>query len=331
MSFFEELTRDNVFIIAEVGVNHNGDMDLAKKLIAAAKEVGADAVKFQVFQPSKLCSSIHRAEQLGLLEELMLTNQQLVELKDFAESLGIVWFATPFDEISLEFLVSIDSKLLKVGSGELTHSPLLQKISESNIPTIISSGGFTLKDISRALDDLSSIKTIDVAILHCISQYPAELKNLNLKAMQSIQKEFPNHIVGFSDHSKGYIASVLAASLGARIIEKHITLDNSMPGPDHRASLDVTDFAEFVNMVRLVDKMLGDGVKKREDGENLTGRSIVASCDIEAGRIITPDMLAFKRPGTHLPPYRQSEVLDRKANKKILRDDFINLTDLDIL
>ena len=327
MDFFQNLTQEKVFIIAEVGVNHNGSMKLAKKLIDESKRIGADAVKFQVFNSKKLCSSIHKAQQIPMLDQYDLTNEQLIQLQEYAKQVGILWFATPFDEDSLQFLIDIKSDLLKVGSGELTHTPLLEKISQSNIPTIISSGGFEIEDIKRGLKALEKYNKLDVAILHCISQYPAELKNLNLKAINTIQYQFKNHVIGFSDHSKGYVGSVLAASLGAKIIEKHITLDNEMEGPDHKASLNVEDFKTFIDMVRLTPIMLGNGIKKREEGENLTGRSIVAEIDLKKGDIISEDILGYKRPGTHLKPYMKDEIIGKKLNKDIKKDDFLNLDD----
>lgn len=328
MGFFEELTQDKTFIIAEIGVNHNGDMDLAIKLIDKSKEIGADAVKFQVYKPNKLCSSIHRKEQIPMLESLELTYKQLVILKEYAQNIGILWFATPFDEDSLEFLVDIDSKLLKVGSGELTHTPLLERISKANIPTIISSGGFEIIDIQRGVKALNSINNIDIAILHCISQYPAELKNLNLNAIKTIQDKFKEHIIGFSDHSKGYVGSVLSSSLGAKIIEKHITLDNDLEGPDHKASLNIEDFKTFIDMVRLTPIMMGNGIKKREEGENLTGRSIVVNFDMKRGDIITEESLGYKRPGTHLKPYMKNQLIGKKLNKNMIKDDFLILDDI---
>ncbi len=329
MSFFKELTKDRTFIIAEIGVNHNGDMDLARKLIDKSKEIGADAVKFQVYNPSKLCSSIHRKEQIPMLENLELSYEQHIILKEYAQNIGILWFATPFDEDSLDFLVDIGSDLLKVGSGELTHTPLLERISKANIPTIISSGGFEISDIKRGVDALESVNKIDLSILHCISQYPADLKNLNLKAITTMQNYFKDYTIGFSDHSKGYIGSVLAASLGAKIIEKHITLDNNMEGPDHNASLNIKDFKDFIDMVRLTPIILGDGIKKRESGENLTGRSIVVNLDMKKGDIITEESLGYKRPGTHLKPYMKDSVIGKKLNRDILKDDFLIFDDVE--
>lgn len=328
MDFFSKLTADKPFIIAEVGVNHNGDMKLARELIDKSIEVGADAVKFQVFQPEKLCSSLHKKEQIPLLKSLNLTNEQLIELKEYADNAGISWFASPFDEDSLQFLVDSGVDLLKIGSGELTHTPLLEKISESGIPVIVSSGGFELADIVRAVKALNSVNQTDVAILHCISNYPAPLERLNLNAIKTIQTKFPSSVIGFSDHSMGYVGSVLAASLGAKIFEKHITLDNEMQGPDHRASLNIAEFKRFVDMVRSVPAMLGDGIKKREDGENLTGRSIVASRPLSVGDVLSIEDLAFKRPGTHLKPYMRDQLIGKKVQREIPRDDFIILDDL---
>lgn len=328
------------FIIAEAGVNHNGDINLAKELIDKAVYAGVDAVKFQTFKSEKLVTGYasmakyqknnigSEDSQLNMLKKLELSYNEFVELKDYCDKKKIIFMSTPFDFESSDFLNSIGVDAFKISSADLNNIPLLEHIADFKKPIILSSGMATLGEIEDALISLNNKEVEDVAVLHCTSNYPAALQSVNLKAMDTIKNSF-KVLGGYSDHTEGISIPVAAAALGANIIEKHFTLDKNMEGPDHKASLEPEELRSMVKAIRDVEMALGSGIKmftKSEmDTMAVARKSIVASVDIKEGQIIGMDDLEYKRPGSGLSPKYYKMVLGKKARKEIKQDEQITL------
>jgi len=325
------------FIIAEAGVNHNGSVELAKKLIDAAKDAGADAVKFQTFKAeSVVVKDAQKAEyqkettgegsQYEMIKKLELAEEDFRELADYAEKKDIMFLSSPFDKESVDLLYELDVPAFKVGSGEITNFPLLRYIAKKRKPIILSTGMSTLGEIEEALDVIRSEGVEDIILLHCVSNYPARIEDVNLRAMGTLKQAFKLP-VGFSDHTLGITAPIAAVALGACVIEKHFTLDRNLPGPDHKASLEPDELKEMVKAIREVEKALGNGIKKptkeEEKIKKVARRSIVAKVDISKGAIITEDMLDVKRPGTGIEPKYLKFIIGRKAKEDIKKDDVI--------
>ena len=322
------------FIIAEAGVNHNGDMTLAYKLIDAAKAAGADAVKFQCFDPATLTSTqapLANYQQSGtqqntqqkMLEELALTHEQFRDLQQYANKVGILFLCSPFDETAATFLandLSIDC--LKIASGELTNIPFLKHVATLGKPVIISTGMATQAEVEQAVAAFP--QGFDLSILHCVSAYPAPASATNLKAITTLQQHFPSNSIGFSDHSMGWHITVAAVALGATIIEKHLTLDTTMTGPDHAASLNPTDFKTLVDAVRAVSESLGDGIKQpapiEQDCINVARKSLIAAQDLPAGHIITAEDIVIKRPGTGISPAQLEVTIGKRLSQNVAVD-----------
>jgi len=325
------------FIIAEAGVNHNGSVELAKKLIDAAKDAGADAVKFQTFKAENVVvKDAQKAEyqkettgegsQYEMIKKLELTEEGFRELADYAEKKDIMFLSSPFDKESVDLLYELDVPAFKVGSGEITNFPLLRYIAKKRKPIILSTGMSTLGEIEEALDVIRSEGVEDIILLHCVSNYPARIEDVNLRAIETLKQAFKLP-VGFSDHTLGIIVPIAAVALGACVIEKHFTLDRNLPGPDHRASLEPDELKEMVKAIREVEKALGNGIKKptkeEEKIKKVARKSIVAKVDISKGAIITEDMLDVKRPGTGIEPKYLKFIIGRKAKEDIKKDDVI--------
>ena len=321
------------FIIAEAGVNHNGSVELAKKLIDAAKDAGADAVKFQTFKTENVVvKDAQKAEyqkettgegsQYEMIKKLELTEEDFRELADYAEKKDIMFLSSPFDKESVDLLHELDVPAFKVGSGEITNLPLLRYIAKKEKPIILSTGMSTLGEIEEALDVIRSEGVEDIILLHCVSNYPARIEDVNLRAMGTLKQAFKLP-VGFSDHTLGITAPIAAVALGACVIEKHFTLDRNLPGPDHKASLEADELKEMVKAIREVEKALGDGIKRptkeEEEIKKVARRSIVAKVDISKGAIITEDMLDVKRPGTGIEPKYLKFIIGRKTKEDIKR------------
>jgi len=305
------------FIIAEAGVNHNGDLNLAKELVRAAAEAGADAVKFQTFQTAQLVTA--DAPQAGyqerntgvtesqfeMLSRLELSLEAFAELKRFSDELGILFLSTAFDPISAEFLANLGMDAFKVPSGELTNHPFLAQLARYQKPMLVSTGMGTLAEVGEAVEAIRKAGVHDIAIFHCVSNYPAPPEEVNLRAMETMRAAF-SVPVGYSDHTLGIEASVAAVAAGANLIEKHFTLDCSLPGPDHKASLEPAALKQMVDGIRLVEKMLGTGKKQPSEAEievaKVVRRSVVARQDLPAGTVLEPGMLDLRRPGTGIPP-----------------------------
>ncbi len=332
--------KNGVYIIAEAGVNHNGSLPTALKLIDEAVLSGVDAIKFQTFKAKNLVNkSAKKAayqeantsgdqSQYEMLKKLELTEDDFATLKSYCEQKQIEFLSTPFDEDSLELLMAMGMKKIKIASGEITNIPLLRKIASYNVPIIMSTGMCKMSDIALALEELESLGQKDISVLHCNTEYPTPYEDVNLNAMQTIKNTF-NVCVGYSDHTKGIEVPIAAVALGAMIIEKHFTLDKNMDGPDHKASLEPHELKQMVNSIRHVSQCLGDSVKRLSPSESknvsVARKSVVAKRKIEAGEVLTEENLATKRPGTGLSPILWDVILGTKAIKDFEEDEMITL------
>lgn len=331
---------NKVFIIAEAGVNHNGNLELAKKLIDVAAESGADAVKFQTFISEKCISkwadkaSYQKSTtgetegQLAMVKKLELSFAEFVELKEYCKAKNIIFMSTPFDLESADFLNEIKVEIFKIPSGEITNYPLIKKIGQFRKSVIMSTGMCNLEEIREAIEILREQGTKNISLLHCNTQYPTPMEDVNLKAMLRLRDEF-NLPIGYSDHSKGIEVPIAAVALGATIIEKHFTLSKEMEGPDHRASLEPDELKKMVESIRNIEKALGvrEKLVTNSEKENLqiVRKSIVAAVPIKKGDIFTEENITVKRPGTGLSPMRWNEVLGKSANKNYEADEIICL------
>ena len=328
------------FIIAEIGVNHNGSPELAKKLIDVAYKAGVDAVKFQTFKAWECASKFaptadyqkESAEnQYKLLENLELDFADFADLKEYAESLGLVFLSTPDGQKSLNFLCDIGVKAIKIASGELTNLPFLNSIAFKKLPVILSTGMGTLGEVEEAINTLKLAGASDIMLMHCTTEYPAPAKDCNLKAIQTMQNAFQLP-VGFSDHTQGSEAAIAATTLGAVILEKHITLDKTMEGPDHAASIEPDELKNYVDAIRKTITMLGNGIKVPSESEikniPLVRRSLVAAKPIKAGESLTGDKVAIKRPASGIEPKQLINALGRRVLRDLSEDEPITWNDL---
>jgi N-acetylneuraminate synthase len=331
-----------VFVIAEAGVNHNGDIALALRLCDVARQTGADAVKFQTFRAQDLVvpgapTADYQARQTGdldqfaMLQRLELTEAQHRQIKDHCDVIGIEFFSTPFSTDAVDMLVRLGVRRIKLSSGELTHRALVEHAAATGLPLIMSTGMGTMNEIEEAVQWVRDARgdLRDVVVLHCTSSYPAPDDVLNLRAIRSMARDLGVQI-GYSDHSLGTEAPLAAVALGACVIEKHITLDRRLPGPDHAASLEPDEFSRMVRGIRRVSAMLGDGVKVPRPDELETARvarrSIVAAHDIPAGTTLTSDMLVCRRPATGIPPRDLATVIGQR-NRGALQEGQVLLWD----
>ena len=333
-----------VLIIAEAGVNHNGSLENAFKLIDAAVDAGVDYVKFQTFKSENLVAqSAKKADyqiqntgnstdsQYEMLKKLELSHENHELLIDYCKQKNIKFFSTAFDLDSLEYLKEIGLDLVKIPSGEITNLPYLRKAAELFNKVILSTGMCTMEDIEDAINIFlaENISKENITILHCNTEYPTPMNDVNLKAMLSIQKEFGTDI-GYSDHTLGIEVPVAAVALGASVIEKHFTLDNTMEGPDHAASLEPHQLKEMVQAIRNIEQAIsGDGIKKPSKSEmkniEIARKSIVAAVSISKGEIFTEHNLTVKRPGTGISPMKWDKVVGKVASRDYLTDDLIQL------
>lgn len=325
------------FIIAEAGVNHNGDINLARKLVDAAKEAGADAVKFQTFKAENVVTKYAETadyqkrttgfgSQYEMIKKLELSEHEFRELAEYARERDTIFLSSPFCNESVDLLDEIGVPAFKIASGEITNIPLLKHISSKEKPVILSTGMATLGEIEEALKAIKNGGVTDIILLHCVTSYPAKIEEINLRAIQTLKHAFKLP-VGFSDHTIDIMVPAVAVALGACVIEKHFTLNRKMPGPDHKASLEPYEFKEMVKVIRDIEKALGDGIKKpTEDEERIkkfARRSIVAKINIPKGALITEDMLALKRPNMGIPPNFLNVIVGRKAASDIKKDELI--------
>jgi len=326
------------FIIAEAGVNHNGKVDLARQLIDAAAAAGADAVKFQTFHADNIVTNTaKKAEyqksttssnesQYEMIKNLELSDNIFQELSDYADSKGIIFLSTPFDEESVDLLDQIGVPAFKIPSGEITNFPLLKKIAEKKKPLILSTGMATLGEVEDAVNYVKTHGTEEIVLLHCTTSYPAPIKSVNLRVMNTLRCAFQIP-VGYSDHTKGITIPIAAAAMGAQVIEKHFTLDRSLLGPDHQASLEPHELEAMVTAIRDVEFALGNEIKCPNEEEmeikKVARRSIVAQKDLNAGEQLRENVLAIKRPGTGIEPKYLESVVHMKAKTAILKDQVI--------
>lgn len=328
------------FVIAEAGVNHNGNFENAKKMIDVAKKSGVDAVKFQTFKAEKVVSKFaEKAEyqknntgnsesQLEMIKKLELSFSDFKELKEYSEKQGILFLSTPFDFESIEFLEDLGMEIWKIPSGEITNLPYLEKIAKIGKKIIMSTGMCELSEIEEALKVLKEAGAKDISILHCNTEYPTPMKDVNLLAMLGLKEKFKVDI-GYSDHTLGIEVPISAVALGAQIIEKHFTLDKSMEGPDHIASLNPQELEEMVKAIRNIEVALGSKEKFASESEfknrAIARKSIVANRKIKVGEILTEENLTVKRPGTGISPMKWNSVIGTRALKDFEEDEMIQL------
>ncbi len=331
-----------IFIIAEAGVNHNGSLELAKALIDVAAESGADAVKFQTFNADKLVTkSAEKADyqkittgsdksQYEMIKKLELDSNAHNILIKYCKEKKIIFLSSPFDIESIDFLNKLDIPIFKIPSGEITNFPYLRHIGSLNKEIILSTGMSSLFEIQEALNILISSGTAKdkISLLHATTEYPCPINEVNLRAILTI-KEFFDMNVGYSDHTSGIDVSIAAAGIGACIIEKHLTLDKTMEGPDHKASIEPEEFIFLVRCIRNIENALGDGIKGPTKSEKkniaIARKSIVASRNIEAGEFFSLNNLTVKRPGSGISPMKWNEVIGRSAPRNFLIDELIEL------
>lgn len=335
--------KDKVLIIAEAGVNHNGSLEIAKRLIDEASFAGVDIIKFQTFKAEKLVSkaakqaeyqkkNIGKGEetQYAMLKKLELSNEQHEELIAYCKSKNIRFFSTAFDMDSIDYLHSLNLGLWKIPSGEITNYPYLKKIASYKEPVILSTGMCELTDIENAINVLvgNGVSKDIITVLHCNTEYPTPMKDVNLKAMLEIKEKFGVKI-GYSDHTEGIEIPIAAVALGATVIEKHFTLDKNMEGPDHKASLEPSELKAMVKSIRNIEQALGTGHKTISESERknieIARKSIVAAKDIKEGDIFTEDNITVKRPGNGISPMEWENVIGKVAKRNFQEEELIEL------
>lgn len=330
----------HVCIIAEAGVNHNGSFSIAKKMICAAKEAGADYIKFQSFNPQKLVSKdAEKAEyqkentgtnetQLEMLQKLTLTEDDFCELKKYCDEMDIGFISTPFDLDSIIFLEKFDMDFWKVPSGEVTNLPYLELIAKTGKKVIMSTGMCDIEEIQQGVDVLEKNGTMDIVLLHCNTQYPTPYEHVNLNAMLTI-KEVLDKEVGYSDHTQGIEVPIAAVAMGATVIEKHFTLDKRMEGPDHKSSLNPIELKQMVTAIRNIEQAIGNGLKEPSPSEiankAIARKSIVAGRAIKKGEILSEENLTTKRPGTGISPMKWHEIIGNIAKRDFSEDEMIEI------
>ena len=330
----------HTLIIAEAGVNHNGSLEMAMQLIEKAAEAGVDYVKFQTFKSEKLVSRhATKAEyqkantdgedsQLKMLQQLELSPDDHMQLIEHCNHCGIKFLSTAFDLDSIDFLDSLNLDLWKIPSGEITNLPYLRRIAQKGSRVIMSTGMCEPKDIEAALNVLTNNGTSleNITLLHCNTEYPTPWNDVNLRAMHDIAKRF-NVSVGYSDHTKGIEVPIAAVALGATVIEKHFTLDNNLPGPDHKASLEPQQLKAMVDAIRHIEQALGNGVKQISESERkniaIARKSIVAASEIKKGELFTEENLTVKRPGGGISPMKWDELIGTTATRNYQPDELI--------
>lgn len=328
-----------VLIIAEAGVNHNGDINLARQLVDKAKEAGADIIKFQTFKLDSIVSKFaemadYQKDNMGMVEsqkemlkKITLPYEDFCELYKYCKNKDIQFLSTPFDIESIHFLNDMVS-FWKIPSGEVTNYPYLVEIAKTGKPVVMSTGMCELQEIDEAIKVLKTNGTADITLLHCNTQYPTPYKDVNLRAMETLRNRYKVK-VGYSDHTKGIEVPIAAVALGAEVIEKHFTLDKKLPGPDHKASLEPNELAAMVSSIRNIEEALGSPNKTVSDSEReniaIARKSIVAAKNIKKGEVLTVDNLTTKRPGTGISPMRWNEVLGSKAIRDFVEDEVIEI------
>ncbi len=328
-----------IFIIAEAGDNHNGDVELAFRLVDAAQSANADCVKFQTFITENIISKIapkaeyqkiagENESQFDMVKKLELSFQDFRVIKEYCHSKDILFLSTPFDLDSIDFLQSIDIPFWKIPSGEITNLPYLLKIANTGKDIILSTGMCELHEIREAVKILKTGGAGEITLLHCNTEYPTPMCDVNLRAMMTLKNEF-NLQVGYSDHTVGIEIPIAAVAMGATVIEKHFTLDKNMEGPDHRASLEPYELTSMVRAIRNIEQAMGNGVKAPSSSEkkniDIARKSIVAKKDIAKGEVLTEENIAAKRPGNGISPMTWYEVIGTAATRDFVEDELIEL------
>lgn len=330
----------SILIIAEAGINHNGSLERAKEMALAAKKAGADIVKYQTAVPEQVVSRFaekadyqkqqtgSEESQLEMIKKIHFGFEEHRQLKEYCDEIGIRYLSTPFDLDSIDFLATLDMPVWKIPSGEITNLPYLEKVAALKKPLILSTGMSMLSEIEDALAVLEENGCEDVTLLHCNTEYPTPMEDVNLLAMRELEEQFALP-VGFSDHTLGIEADIAAAALGACVIEKHFTLDKTLEGPDHQASLEPDELEAMVRAIRNIEKALGTGEKHVTPSEAknrpIARKSIVAKRAIKKGEVFTAENLTTKRPGDGISPMRWYDVLGKEASRDFAEDEKISL------
>lgn len=328
---------NRTLIIAEIGVNHNGDISLAKQMVEVAKESGADIVKFQTFNVDAMTSrhaemAQYQKDNTGedksqkeMLRTLALSYKEFEELAEYCNTIGIEFLSTPFDIDSIRFLNTLQN-LWKIPSGEITNYPYLVEIAKTKKRVILSTGMSTLEEVEKAVEVLKQYGSEDIILLHCTTEYPTPIDSVNLNAMITLKNKF-GCPVGYSDHTKGFEVGIAAVAMGASVIEKHFTLDKTMPGPDHKASLEPNELKRFISAIRNIERAKGSGEKRPSENEiknrSIVRKSIVASKAIKKGDVLTEDNLTTKRPGSGISPMNWRKILGTIADRDYEEDELI--------
>lgn len=332
----------SVYIIAEAGVNHNGSLAAAKKMVEEAHSAGCDCIKFQTFCADRLVTRTaakadYQIKQTGgqesqyqMLKKLELSGQEFAALKDYCREVGIDFLSTPFDEESADLLRELGMTQFKIPSGEITNKPLIQHIARFGGKMLMSTGMSDLDEVTEAVNWIRETGNRDIVLFHCTSNYPAPYEHVNMRSMHTLQECF--HLpVGYSDHTQGIEISLMAVAMGAVMIEKHFTLDRHMEGPDHQASLEPAELRELVRGIRHIEAAFGDGEKKPAPGEEKTRavarKSLVYSRDLAEGTVITEKMIACKRPGTGLPPRWRDALVGKALCRACCQEKMVQLSD----
>lgn len=339
----EPFLKNKVVIIAEAGVNHNGSVEIAKRLVDEAAKAGVDYIKFQTFKSEgvttkkaekadyqKETTGTEESSQLEMIKKLEISYDGYLEIISYCKEKGVNFFSTSTDPESVNFLASLDLGMWKIPSGEVTNYEFLKKIAQYNQLTLFSVGMSDMKMIHEAVKVLydNGLSKDKLILLHCNTEYPTPYEDVNLRAMQTIHEEFGVR-VGYSDHTNGIEVPIAAVAMGATVIEKHFTLDRNMEGPDHKASLEPSELCQMVKSIRNIEKALGDGVKRITESEKkniiIARKSIVAACPIKAGEKFTNENITSKRPGNGISPMRWNEIIGKTAKKDFDADDLIEI------
>ncbi|MFD3157508.1 N-acetylneuraminate synthase [Haloimpatiens sp. FM7330] len=334
------MSNSSVYIIAEIGVNHNGNIETAKKLIDKAKEAGVDAVKFQSFtsENEKIRNAplaeyqkenTNYKDAFEMSKKLELSIEEHIKLKKYCDKKKITFLSTGFDKDNVDLLDNLGVELFKIPSGEINNFPLIKHIALKNKPIIVSTGMANLAEIDECITYIRNYNNKKLTILHCVSLYPCNFDKLNLKFLATLNRIYDDCIIGFSDHSIGEEASIASIALGARVIEKHITLDKTMEGPDHKASMDCEELKHFVASIRNIEKALGSNLKKISEEEmrvrEVSRKSIVVEKNIKEGERFTIENLSIKKPGNGIPSKYLKNIINRVATTNLKKDTILTL------
>lgn len=334
------MENNRVLVIAEAGVNHNGSLNMALKLVEEAKKAGADVVKFQTGIPEKVMSKYapkaeyqkettgSEGSQIDMAHKIFLDYDDFRKIKEHCKKVGIDFLSTPFETDAIDFLNALGCDYWKIPSGEITNYPYLIKIAQTHKPIILSTGMSDMEEIRDCVNLLKENDSGEITLLQCTTQYPTPYQDVNLRAMNSLKKEF-NCKVGYSDHTQGIEVDIAAVALGACVIEKHFTLDKNLPGPDHRASLEPDELKKMVSSIRHIEKALGTGEKKPADSEIgniiVARKSLVALKPIKKGEELTENNITTKRPGSGISPMKWNEIIGTRAIRDFDEDELIEV------